>query len=416
MTADLDRDRTILRDLAVRYMELANDPIQDERRDLWRRHNGMERTHPLIYVRAFGWREMAENYTECVDPLLRHVEGFFRESLFRATLGDDWILEPWVTVRAAVVTPPEGPWGLSVHWSERTDPRGSRVWDPPLKDPADLARLADPHHVVDEEETARRVSRVQDAIGDIIPIEVDRKPAYFMWTGDISTELARLRGIEQMMLDMMDRPEWLHEVLAHMQRGILRTHEEAERAGHWTAASHQNQAVPYALGLPDPSANGDPLPRKSLWYYCASQETTLVGPRLFNEFMLQYQIPIMAPFGLTAYGCCEDLTQKIGLLRQIPNLRRIAVAPAANVARCAEQIGSDYITSYRPSPTDHVGYGWDPDRVRAMLREDLTACRANGCRVDVTLKDVETVQGDPDRVRNWVRVCREVIEETGVEG
>jgi hypothetical protein len=88
---------------------------------------------------------------------------------------------------------------------------------------------------------------------------------------------------------------------------------------------------------------------------------------------------------------------KIDILRQIPNLRRIAVAPAANAARCAEQIGPDYVLSYRPSPTEMV-----------VIRKDLAACR--GCHVDITLKDVETVQGDPDRVREWVRVVREEAE------
>jgi hypothetical protein len=133
---------------------------------------------------------------------------------------------------------------------------------------------------------------------------------------------------------------------------------------------------------------------------------------MFYEFMLQYQIPIMANFGLAAYGCCEDLTHKIRVLRRIPNLRRIAVAPAANVAKCAEQIGQDYILSYRPSPTDMVGYGFDPARIRRILRRDLQAC--NGCHVDITLKDVETVQGDPDRIRKWVQIVREETAALGM--
>jgi len=45
------------------------------------------------------------------------------------------------------------------------------------------------------------------------------------------------------------------------------------------------------------------------------------------------------------------------------------------------------------------------------MRADLEACRANGCHVDVTLKDVETVQGDATRVPRWVRLARRVIEE-----
>ena len=87
------------------------------------------------------------------------------------------------------------------------------------------------------------------------------------------------------------------------------------------------------------------------------------------------------------------------------------MAPVADVARCAEQIGHDYVLSYRPSPTDMVGYGFDAERARAIMRADLQACRANGCHVDITLKDVETVQGDPTRVPRWVRLARQVIDE-----
>ena len=112
---------------------------------------------------------------------------------------------------------------------------------------------------------------------------------------------------------------------------------------------------------------------------------------------------------MTGYGCCEDLTRKIDMLRAIPNLRRIAVTPFADAARCVEQIGQDYVISYRPSPADMVSYRFDPDRIRSILRRDLAACREG--HVDITLKDIETVEADPARVRNWVNVTREVIDE-----
>lgn len=396
----------ILRDLAERYREIAADPVNDMRRDLWCRHNSLKRTHPLIYVRAFAWQEMPESRLTCEDPFFRGYEDAFRQSLFRATFNDDFIFEPWITVRAACVTPPEGVWGLASPRTHSEDPRGSFVWDPPLRAEEDLDRLIEPHHIIDAAETARRVEKLADAIGDILTINVDRQPAYVVWEGDISTQLAYLRGLEQMMWDMMDRPAWLHRLLARMRDGILRTHEEAERAGDWSLSAHQNQAMPYAEELQSPTANSGPVTRDRLWIFLASQETTAVGPKQFEEFMLRYQIPIMAPFGLVAYGCCEDLTRKIDLLRQIPNLRRIAVSPMADVARCATQIGQDYVLSYRPSPTDMVGYGWNPDKVREMLVRDLDAC--GDCHVDITLKDVETVQGDPDRVRRWVDVVRAV--------
>ena len=87
------------------------------------------------------------------------------------------------------------------------------------------------------------------------------------------------------------------------------------------------------------------------------------------------------------------------------------MSPFAKVPRCAEQIGGDYVLSYRPSPSDMVGYDFDPQRVVSIQTRDLQACKANGCHTDITLKDVETVQKDPNRVRTWVELTRQVIDE-----
>lgn len=173
--------------------------------------------------------------------------------------------------------------------------------------------------------------------------------------------------------------------------------------------AHQNQAMPYAEELADPAANVSGVKRSQLWGYMAAQELTAVSPAMHDEFMLRYQLPILKAFGLVAYGCCEDLTNKIGILRQIPNLRRIAVSPFADVGRCAAQTGRDYVFSYRPSPADMVSYGFDRSRIRSTLKRALEAC--GDCHVDITLKDVETVEKDTERVRRWVGLAREVIDE-----
>lgn len=406
----MDDDSALVRRLACRYAEVCADPVQRQRRDLWRRHNSRERTRPLIYLRAFAWHEIPESACQCRDPFLRRWEDWLRNRLFWAALGDDSVFEPWVPVPAAKITPPEGLWGLPIRWVGRVQ-GGAGVCDPPIKTEADLARLAGPHHRIDEAKTAEAVGRLQEVIGEALPVVADRTPAYTNFNGDISTLLAQLRGLEQVMWDMMDRPEWLHRLVGLMRDGILGVHQEAETAGDWSLLSHYNQAMPYALELADPAPGRTGVTRRELWCFCASQEFALVGPAMFEEFMLRYQIPIMSQFALSAYGCCEDLTGKIAVLRQIPNLRRIAVSPMANVRRCAEQIRDAYVFSYRPSPSDMVGYSWDEERVRRILRQDLTACREFGCHVDITLKDVETVQREPERLRRWLTVAREIIDE-----
>jgi hypothetical protein len=210
------------------------------------------------------------------------------------------------------------------------------------------------------------------------------------------------------MYDMMDRPEWLHRLLAFMRDGILKAHAEAEAAGDWRLADHQNQSMPYSRELADPQANSESVTRKDLWGYCAAQELTLVSPAMHEEFMLQYQRPILERFGLSAYGCCEDLTHKIDMVRSIENLRRIAVTPRADVKKSAEQIGEDYVISWRPNPAETVCCGFDESRVRTLIREGLAACR--GLHVDITLKDIQTVEGDVDRFRQFIRVVREETE------
>jgi hypothetical protein len=403
--ATANGDIAMLRDLAKQYRDVSDKPIQEERRHLWRKKNSLKPVRPLIYTRAFAWNELPQSECRCEDPFYRKHENSLRKMLYWDSLDDDSIFEPWITVRA---THRCTGWGVSGERTHADVPRGSWKMDYPLRSPEDLSKLRAPWHEVDEEDTRLATERLQDAIGDIITVNVDRSPAYWVFSGELSTDLGYLRGIENFMLDMMDNPDWLHRLMAFMRDGVLRTHRQAEEAGDWGLSSGCNQAMAYSEELQDPTPNANGVKRPELWCFHAAQEMELVSPRMHDAFMLQYQIPIMAEFGLSAYGCCENLTQKIDMLRQIPNLRRIAVSPMADAARCAEQIGTDYVLSYRPSPTDMVGYGFDPDRIRSILRRDMEACR--DCHFDITLKDVETVQNDPDRVREWVRITREEIE------
>ncbi len=137
------------------------------------------------------------------------------------------------------------------------------------------------------------------------------------------------------MIDMYESPQELHSLLAFMRDAILQSHQDAEAAGHFTLNSGNNQAFPLAAELPPPTPNSPPCKRHDLWGFCAAQEYTLISPAFHDEFLFQYQIPIFEKFGLVHYGCCEDLGEKIGMLRQLKNLRSIAVTPVANVRHCA---------------------------------------------------------------------------------
>lgn len=407
----------ILRDLAKRYVEICNKDVQNERRDLWRKHNSLIKTRPLILTSwHYGsnvWDKITQYECKCEDPLYRGHELWLRNMIFHDTIGDDYIFEPWITQHASYTTSYSSLWGVEYHVVQSSLPT-SEAWiidPPPLKDYKDIARLVKPHHIINEEETARNVSRLQDTIGDIFEVNIDRAPMYRSWGGgDISTDLGYLRGIGQLMLDMVDNPKGLHKLLAFLRDSIMTVYDEAEAVGDWHLSNSnvENQGQPYSQELSDPKPNGPSVKRDKLWFFNDSQEFTLVSPEMHDEFLLQYQLPIMEKFGLVAYGCCEDLTTKIDILRKIPNLRRIAVTPRANVARCAEQIQQDYVLSWRLNPA-MVSCGFNPEDIRKVIRDELEASK--GCYVDIILKDVTTVEGHPERLKEWTKIVREIADD-----
>ena len=211
-------DLRTVRDLAKRYMEIANDPIQDERRDLWRKLNSLERTRPLVYTLLGGpvWKETPEVQPTCEDRFLAAHEAGLRQRIFHASVGDDSVHEPWLKIRASLVAPP-GPWGHAYEYIHSEEEGGAWQFDPVIKECADFDKLVRPRHEIDEEATARRKERLEDAVGDILPVCVSRVPVWDnSWHADIITDLTRLRGLGQLMWDLVENPEWLHSVVAWM--------------------------------------------------------------------------------------------------------------------------------------------------------------------------------------------------------
>ncbi len=406
-------DKAVLRDLARRYAEIASLPIQEEKRRIWTEHFSLRSKRvPVVFTygmwNAWCTEVFGDGNMRCEDPFFRGFERDLKLQIFHhEKVGDDYVQEPWVTLRAAV----DGGWGRN--WGVPEDLHGSgkpgeaAAFNPPIKDWSDMSKLRYTPHRIDEEKTRRDHERISDAIGDIIEINVDRSPTYIGFSADISTSIAKLRGLEQLMMDMYDSPEELHKLLAFMRDGILKNNQQAEDAGDYSLTSGINQAVPYAEELPRPKANSGPVKRKQLWGFVAAQEYTLISPEYHDEFLFQYQLPIMEKFGLVHYGCCEDLAKKIDMLRKLKNLRSIAVTPVADVRKCAEQIGRDYAISWRPNPTDVICCGFDEGKIRRIIAKGLDDSK--GCCRSIHLKDVETRDGDISRPTRCVEIIRETV-------
>jgi hypothetical protein len=144
---------------------------------------------------------------------------------------------------------------------------------------------------------------------------------------------------------------------------------------------------------------------KDLWLLLESQESVGVGPAHFEEFIFPYQADIAKEFGRVYYGCCEQLHSRLHVVKRLPNLARISVSPWADEEFMAREIGRDYVYSRKPSPALISMGTFDEAVIRADLRRTLTL--AKDCRLEIIMKDLYTLNGDPTRLPRWVQLVKE---------
>ena len=84
---------------------------------------------------------------------------------------------------------------------------------------------------------------------------------------------------------------------------------------------------------------------RDMWASAEAQELDRVSREQHKEFCRPYERQLLEPFALTGYGCCEDLTGKMGLISKIPGIRRVSICPFADVEHAAQVLGGDYIFS-----------------------------------------------------------------------
>lgn len=405
-------DRAILRSLAAHVAELAARPVESQKRDLWLKHNALEPTRPLIFCDPEnGWNEIFPPASlRCVGDLARQWEMRLRKEIFWAEqLRDDRVIQSEFTV--AHVYRDSG-WGLLAPRIEGGH-NGAYIWESPLKDyAADFPKLRQPEIQVDTAATDRLAALAHETLGDLLPVRVRTS---WWWTLGLTWTLASLRGLEQIMFDMLDRPDDLHRLMAFLRDGTLARIADLERQGLLTANTDGayvgsggfgwlRPATPTATNATVAHTANRHATTHDMWGFCESQETVGVSPAAFREFVLPYQLPILARFKLACYGCCEPLDQRWEAVATIPNLRRVSVSPWSNTAKMSEKLGAKYLFSWKPSPTNLALTHFDESLLQNQVREVFAQTRH--CRVEAIMKDNHTLQNDPTRAIRWVQLAR----------
>lgn len=407
---DNSKARNTIRDLAKRVLEISKDPKQEQRRQIWKKVNRLKKTVPPVVCQPVSaWRELVpEELLASKDPVYRHIEVILRRQIWRDWIDDDHVVEPIVFFGAKYKDfVPDRTWGIETKRKPSSMAGGAWQYDPPLINPDDIEKLRKPDFMLDEKATAETIDKANDLIGDILNIDVIYGILSFGSAG-VGGNATYLRGLDQIMIDMYDRPEWLHHLMKFIMDAYLEEHEKLEKQNF--LITNTNNTFSYTDELPTKDFDGKHFRMKDLWCSAEGQEFAEVSPSLHDEFLLQYQMPIIEKYGLSGYGCCERLTEKFGILKKIPNLRRVAITPWTNLRTAVEQLGKNYVLSWRPNPSE-VTINFSEENVRRTIKEGMEI--AGDHIIEVYLKDIETVSGDPEILRKWTAITKEIVADYG---
>ena len=402
-------DREILRTLAHKVRDIAELPIQQQRRELWTRHNSLKPGRPLILVFPEGsWQELLLPSTlQCTSDRAREIEWALRcRVYYHEHLRDDTVIEKEWVVHKVIH---DSGWGLEPRHIASPDARGAWRFDPVIREPADLQKLRWPVIACDDQTTEQALAEAQGLFGDVLTVRL-KGVAHLSY--HLMNQYTGLRGLEEVMVDMYTAPQMLHDAMAFFEQGHRRVLEQYVSQN---LLSLNNDSTYQSSGgngytdeLPAPGFCARRVRPCDMWASAESQEMAQVGPKQHAEFALRYERRLLEAFGLTGYGCCEDLTRKLDDVLSIPHLRRISISPFANVDLCASRLKGSYIFSWKPRPSDLVG-DLDEQRIRSYIRHTIEVAAAHGCVLEMILKDTHTCENHPERFDRWTQIARQEV-------
>jgi len=407
------KDTGIIRELARQVAEIASLPVQEEKRRLWRKLNGLKPERPMVMIDQVCWNEMNINdelTLLCSDSTCQGYEQILRRILYQwRHFPVDMVVEPFVRVPRAVTNT-----GFGITVQEEiaiTDPTSSIVGHKfinQFQTQADLEKIKEPAISEEVAETQRRLELAHQLFDGLLEVKSWGVEPYLSLWDPIATWM----GVENALLTMVDRPDYMHEILSRMTSGYLRLLDQLEEKGLLCGV----QSIIHCTGawtdqLPAAGYNPEKPRTRDIWMYGLAQMLGTVSPAMFKEFEVDYTRKIAARFGLVYYGCCDPLHDKIDQVRLIPHVRKISISPWADQEKAAEKIGSDFVFSRKPNPAFVATVSFDPELVRKDLSQTKEICARYGCPLEFILKDISTVCYQPQRLFHWARIAMEVAQE-----
>ena len=407
-----EKEKHLLRELGKRYAEIAASDVQQALRKRIIAHNDLTAGRPLVWIEEVPWHEMdidGKLKLQCEDGFARDMEWHFRRKLFQHEYfpGDVYFENAYMIGKSCSLTSK----GFNIKEErliiDEKNHINSHGYIDQLADEADVEKFRMQTVTVDPEKDRARKAVAEEILDGVMPVGLRGRILYYApWD-----EIAMLRGVTEILFDLADRPEHLHNIMEAYTRNGISVIEQYEALGLLTADDPDIHCTPaLASNLPTADYDGGQYRLKDVWFRTMAQMLGDVSPDMHEEFDVQYSKRIADRCGMVYYGCCEPLHNKIEMLvRNYPNLRKIGVSPWANEEMCAEQIGNQFVYARKPNPA-MVAMHTDVDALRKETAKTVEICLKYGCPYELVLKDISTVSYKPENLIVWEKTVREVLD------
>lgn len=403
----MKKDLEILREWAKKYANVAYSLENKKKAELFKDVNDLKMTRPVVLIDELPYNELKDEMlvSECADPVLRQYESYFRDMLYRKeNFGCDIYLPPYASVHRHITKT-----SIGVEVQDETVGDGNIVshqYSDQFEEDEDLNKLKFQTVIYNEKTTLAEFDRVSEAIGDILPAKLS------IYTSSHHTpwdDIASWRGVENLLIDLALRPEFSHKLverLTDIYLDVVRQYEELNLFEANNPYIHSTTAL--TNHFDEKGIDYNNVKAKDVWGRGAAQIFAEVSSTMHEEFDIDYMKRAMEPFGLVYYGCCEPLDKKIDIVEKIPNLRKISITPWANIDNAAEIIGSKYVIAAKPNPAFVARDNMLETAKEEMIRI-VEACKRNNCSCDIVLKDISTIGGNIDNLKNWAKMAMDVV-------
>ena len=408
------KDTGRLRDLAKTVKEYSLDPVNEKHRKIWTAVNDRKMIIPAVMARDYpayliNWND--EMTTTIEAPFFREIELMLLEKIYEwKHMRCNRVIEDIVYCPVAVT---DTRFGIQISAPEKMMDHQvidkAVHFDRIIDNEADLEKIARPEISYDEKETMERKTRMEEVFGDILRVKLQGIDHFHFAPWD---DLLSWMNIEEGMYGFVENPDFMHKAVSrYVEMSIYR----ARRYEEMGILSSNNRNVNIAAGgygytteLPPPTESGIGARLKDNWGDGRDQIFTSISPAMSAEFGFAYEKQWADLFGMSYYGCCENLDHKVEEAKQLPRLRKISMSPYARAEEMMERVGSDMVISFKANSNYLAFSPWQKDLLKAELIKVCGLARKYGCSMEILMKTLIHLDGDPTRLWEWCDMATDI--------